>query len=133
MSTVMTRAFDHAAYDRIDRAIDAAIMVARVLGYVLVWWLAARHPIAAVVMGGMFVGDLIGRAVAVAIALVHGEPVGRALGEIGLVLGAWLLLGGRAAWPDDPAERALLGLAAFGMFAATTGRAFWTHLLPRDR
>lgn len=115
-------AADHALTDRlVDGAFGAVGLGARVLVYGLVGSFANRYGCGPALLTGALVGDFAGSVVRTIWVRNHG--LGLVVIEWVVLVIAWLWLQDQLRWSADPADRALLGLAAFGVFAGRVGSA----------
>jgi hypothetical protein len=79
-------------------------------------------------LAGILAGDLLASVVRVAWTWRDGPA--QALAELAVLLVIWLWVRHQLVWPDDPAQRALVGLAAFGVLVTRSGGEALVRLGP---
>lgn len=105
--------------DPVDTAFVWAGLGVRAAVYGVLVAFAERASCGDAALTGLWLGDVAARLVAIVWQRLERLPVhGADLALLGLV---WLCVRSRLVWPDDPSLRAIVGLAAFGVFAGTTG------------
>lgn len=126
----MAAADQEITIQRIDAAIGFAGLFARVLAYSAVAALANQYDCGRAILTGIFAGDLLSRVVALGLEWRDSRVAVAAelllLGIVFLCVRTWLW------WPEDQAERAIVGLAGFGVFAGQVGGSLLTRLGPSD-
>lgn len=109
----MTASFDHQA---VQRSVDAAFhyggLVVRAVGYTVLYAFAAHYELAQPVLAGVLCGDAFGQVCLLA-KRGRGDLPAVAGDLLALTVVAWCVRE-QLAWPDDPALRAVFGLAALG-------------------
>lgn len=126
----MTAAERELTIRRLDAAIGFAGLFARTFAYSAIAALANQYDCGRAILTGIFAGDLLSRLVALGLEWRDSRLAVAAelllLGLVFLCVRRWLW------WPDDQAERAIVGLAGFGVFAGQVGGSLVTRLGPRD-
>ncbi len=116
--------------DRVDAALRIIGLLVRALAYAGIAALAERYDFGRAVLTGVLAGDLLSRLVALAWELRECWIAAAAelalLGLVYLFVRPWLV------WPDDPAMRAIVGLACFGVLAGQLGATVFTRLEPHE-
>jgi hypothetical protein len=118
------------SHDAIDAAIDFGALALRAVAYAVLWAAASPFDCGRALLTGAVAGDLAATAVGLLLRRHHG--IAPALAEGALLLLVMLWCRHQLAWPDEPALRALVGLAAFGVFAPRVGGSVWTRLGPSE-
>lgn len=117
--------------DPVDNAFAWIAFGVRTAAYAGLVAFADRASCGAAVLTGLWLGDVAARVVAIAWQRLERLPAhGADLALLGLV---WLCVRTRLEWPDDPSLRAIVGLAALGVFAGTTGGSLLNRLGPGER
>ncbi len=94
--------------------------------YALLATFASRYDCGQALLGGVVAGDL---AASVLAAVWNWSSDRRAaLVELAILAVAFLWVRAWLVWPEDPADRALFGLAAFGVFVARAGGTALTRI-----
>lgn len=116
--------------NRVDAAFRVTGLLVRAIAYAGIAALADRYDFGRAILTGVLAGDLLSRLLALTwelrecwIAAVAELAV---LGVVFLFVRPWLV------WPDDPASRALVGLAGFGVLAGQVGSTVFTRLGPHQ-
>jgi hypothetical protein len=126
----MTAAERELTIQRLDATIGFAGLFARALAYSAIAALANQYDCGRAILTGILAGDLSSRLVALALEWSDSRLAVAAelllLGLVFLCVRSWLW------WPDDQAERAIVGLAGFGVFAGQVGGSLLTRLGPGD-
>lgn len=115
---------------RLETGLYAAGVVLRGAAYALLATFASRYDCGQALLGGLLVGDLA--AAALALAWRNLDAWRLALAEFAVLALVFCWVRTQLVWPDDPAQRAILGLAAFGVFAGRAGSTAWTRLGPSE-
>ena len=122
------------AHERLGAAVDAVLGTAaffvRAACYAALAVAADHYDCGRALLTGVVLGDLA--ASGLAFALQPREHVVVALAELLLLAIAFVWVNSCLAWPATAPDQALLGLAAFGVFAARAGRSVMTRLLPSE-
>jgi hypothetical protein len=113
----------------IEHAVDLAALVLRALAYAGFAAFASRYDCGQAILTGVFAGDAAASVVATAWAARDRR---QALGELAVLGLVFLWVRAGLVWPDDQAQRAILGLAAFGVFVGRAGTTVLSHLGPRE-
>lgn len=119
---------EQAAFERVDTAVQVTALLLRAGAYALVGGLADQYDCGHAILTGVLTGDL-----AASVAGLVWQRRGHAaqtVAELVLLGIVYLAVRGDLAWPAEPALRAILGLAAFGVFVTRTGGAMLTDLGP---
>ncbi|MFY9345355.1 MAG: hypothetical protein WAT39_22885 [Planctomycetota bacterium] len=124
-------ATDHAFAERVaDGTLQTARLVVRLIVYGLLGAATHRYDCGQALLTGVLAGDLLASA---ARAVWQWQEGLRAAGaELAVLAIAWLWVRSDLVWPADQADRALLGLAAFGVLTARLGATALTRLGPSD-
>ncbi|MBX3464040.1 MAG: hypothetical protein KF830_12780 [Planctomycetes bacterium] len=117
--------------DRVDAAIDFGALLLRAGGYAFVYSVADAYDCGRALLTGIWLGDVGSHLVD--LAWRGREALANTLAELGLLGVVFLLARAHLVWPEEPALRAILGLAAFGVFASRLGGTVWTTLGPGHR
>ncbi len=126
----MTGTGEPLTVQRVDAAIRFGALFARLCAYAAIWAVADRYDCGRAVLTGVLAGDLASRLVTAAWQW-HDAPL--PLGaELALLLLVWWCVRSHLAWPDEPALRAIVALAAFGVFTAQVGGTVLTRLGPSE-
>lgn len=127
---VVTAADEPLPSHPIDVSLELASALLRVGAYAIFAGFANRYDCGTALLTGVLTGDLIASAVRGVWRWQDGFVP--ALSEL-LVLGAiWLCVRSELVWPDCPAQRAILGLAAFGVLVSRLGHTALTRLGPSE-
>ena len=117
---------EHVTLARIDAAIEFTSLLVRALAYAGMATLASHYDCGCAILTGLFVGDVAATIVGLFTGPRH--RLMQACAELGLLLIVWFLANGDMTWPADPATRAIIGLAAFGVFAGRAGGGLMTRI-----
>ena len=125
------QAFDQ-AFDShsIDTAFHVGGMLVRAVVYAARGAVASHYDCGRALLTGVLLGDVA----ATMLDLVWrgwARPRQAAV-EFAVVAVIFLCVRSTLVWPDEQAECAILGLAAFGVFAGRAGGTVLTHLGPRE-
>ncbi len=119
---------------RIDEQIDTAFhfggLLIRCVGYLFVYAIAGRYDCGTAILTGVLLGDLAGQSLKVVWDWRRGLL--NRLGDLFVIVIVFLMVRSSTTWPDDPAMRAILGLAAFGLLVGHVGGTALTRLGPSD-
>lgn len=116
---------------RVDAAITFGGMLARALAYAAVYLLAGNYDCGPAILTGVLAGDFGSRLVSIAWEWCDGLLLFTAeLALLGLV---FLCVRSQMVWPEDLALRAIVGLAAFGVFSVQIGGTVLTRLGASER
>lgn len=116
--------------DHVDAAFHYGGLLIRAVGYLAVFVIAKNYDFGAAMLTGVLAGDLLGQSCKVVTNLSHGLlPQLCELAFLGLI---FLFVRGMLVWPDDPAMRAIAGLAAFGLIVGHVGGSMLTRLGPSE-
>ncbi len=111
--------------DRTAAVANAGALVARGLLYAAAYVAADHYDCGRAILAGLLLGDAIGN-LAAFWTWRHAWP--DLLGQALLLGLCWLCLHDRVGWPDDPAQRAVLGLTAFGVGVARLGGSLLSRM-----
>lgn len=115
---------------RIDAAISFVGLLVRVGAYAAVAGFASHYACGQAILTGLFLGD-----VAASVVRLLAQPRGHLapfLAEAALLAAVYLWARAELVWPADPATRAIIGLAALGVFAGRAGGAARTRFGPSE-
>ena len=116
---------------RVDAAIHFTGLVVRAAIYAFCYAIADVYDCGRAVLTGLLVGDVAGNLLA--LLWEWRDGLLQAAAELALLGLVFLFVRSQLVWPDDLALRAILGLAAFGVFAAKIGGTLLTQLGPSQR
>jgi hypothetical protein len=117
--------------ERVDAAIHFGALLARGAAYAFVYSVADLYDCGRALLTGVWLGDVASQLVDLA---WHGrDAAARALADLGLLGLVYLCVRSQLVWPAELPLRAILGLAAFGVFASRIGGTLWTQLGPGER
>lgn len=122
---------EHVAFARIDTALQVTALLLRAGAYALVGGLADHYDCGHAILTGVLTGDLA--ASLAALVWQRRDHAVQTIAELTMLGVIYLFVRGDLVWPVEPAMRAILGLAAFGVFVSRTGGAMLTDLGPRER
>lgn len=109
--------------ERIEATFRTAGLLLQAAIYAAIAVLAEHCDFGGPLLVGVLAGDLLGRLLVLVWEWRQNPPlVAAELALLGLVywfVRRWLV------WPEDPAMRAVLGLAGFGAFVARFGSTLW--------
>lgn len=129
-ASIVTAADDPLPSQPIDVALELASALLRVGIYAVFAGFVNRYDCGAALLTGVLTGDLI--ASAARWLWRWRDGLLPATSEL-LVLGAfWLWARSELVWPACPAQRAILGLAAFGVLVSRLGHTALTRLGPSE-
>ncbi|MFO1077257.1 MAG: hypothetical protein U1E73_05970 [Planctomycetota bacterium] len=113
---------------RVDTALAVVAVLARVLGYAIVWAIGQHYEFGQAFLTGVLAGDFLGQAVRTVLDRDLGllAQAGH-LGVLGILA---LCVRSSLGWPEDPAMRAIVCLSLFG---ALVGHLSSTALREFDR
>jgi hypothetical protein len=114
---------------RVDAAIGYAALLVRALFYAGIWATVDHYDCGRAMLTGVLVGDIGSRLVSIAWEWRDGLlQVGAELLLLAIV---FLFVRSQMVWPDDPAMRAIIGLAAFGVGSVQVGGQLLVRFGPR--
>jgi len=111
---------------RVDAAIRFGGLLVRALAYAGIYAIADRYDCGQAILTGVLAGDFLSRLVSIAWEWRDGMLQFAA--ELALLLLVFLFVRSQMVWPEDLALRAIIGLAAFGVFSAQIGGTVFTRL-----
>lgn len=114
----------------LDAGLRLCGVLLRAAAYALLASFASHYDCGRVLLLGLLVGDLAASVVTLAWRWV--EERRQAVAEFAALLLVLLWVRQDLVWPQDPAERAILGLAAFGVFVGRAGGTALTRLGPSE-
>ncbi|MBZ0153255.1 MAG: hypothetical protein K8J09_17155 [Planctomycetes bacterium] len=124
-SASMEHSRGHLSEAQLDSAFHFGGLVVRVVGYAALAAVASHYDFGRALLAGLFYGDLA----ATAAMFVRGAAgLIDTAGELLLLLLVALCVGGMLRAPDDNAARAVLTLAALGVFTSRIGKELMTRL-----
>ena len=115
---------------RVDAAIRFGGLLVRALAYAAIYALADRYDCGRSILTGVLAGDIGSRLVS--IAWEWRDGLLQFAAELVLLLLVFLFVRSQMVWPEDLALRAIVGLAAFGVFSMQLGGAVFTRLGPSE-
>jgi len=121
---------DQATMQRIDTAISFAGLLIRVGAYAVVGGFANHYSCGQAILTGVFLGDLAASLLRVCVQ--PKENVAQFAAELLLLGLVYLWARGDLVWPADAPTRAIIGLAAFGVFAGRAGGTTLTRFGPSE-
>lgn len=116
--------------ERVDAAIHFGALLARAAAYAFVYAIADVYDCGRAILTGVWLGDVIGHLVG--LAWQWRDAALQVLAELALLGVVFLLVRSQLVWPEELPLRAILGLAAFGVFAARVGGSLFTQLGPSE-
>ncbi len=116
----------HLSEAQLDSAFHFGGLVVRVVGYAALAAVASHYDFGRALLAGLFYGDLAATAAAMFVRGAAGLI--DTAGELLLLLLVALCVGGMLRAPDDNAARAVLTLAALGVFTSRIGKELMTRL-----
>jgi hypothetical protein len=121
---------DTAAHPWLDGVVDIAAVAVRALAYAGLAAFASNYDCGQALLAGLLAGDLAASLLATA---WPGDGDRRQVAfELAVLGAAFLWVRHELVWPDDLAMRAILGLAAFGVFVGRAGSTLLTRLGPSE-
>lgn len=123
-SASMEHSRGHLSEAQLDSAFHVGGLVVRVVGYAALAAVASHYDFGRALLAGLFYGDLAATAMFVrgAAGLID------TAGELLLLLLVALCVGGMLRVPEDAAQRAVLTLAALGVFTSRIGHELMTRM-----
>jgi hypothetical protein len=118
-------------FERVDAAFHWSGLLVRAGIYAVLIAVADLYDCGHALLTGLLLGDLVGQLTA--LCWQWRDHLMGALGDLVLIGIIFLFVRPQLVWPEEPALRAILGLAAFGVFAGKVGGSLLTHLGPRER
>lgn len=115
----------HVIAERVDHAVGVVALLLRACAYALVANFAGHYDCGHAVLTGLLVGDL---AASLTLLVMHRECLAQAASEVVLMLLVFLWVRHDLVWPEPPALRAIVGLAALGVFAPRVGGGALTRI-----
>ncbi len=117
--------------DHADRAIHLGALFARAAVYAFVYAIADVYDCGRAILTGVWLGDVVGHLFG--LCWQWRENLVQVLAELTLLGVVYLFVRSQLAWPEELQLRAILGLAAFGVFSARVGGSLFTQLGPSER
>ncbi|MFN3242757.1 MAG: hypothetical protein ACE37K_14740 [Planctomycetota bacterium] len=121
---------DQATIQRIDAAISFAGLLIRVGAYAVVGGFASHYACGQAILTGLFLGDLAASVLRVFVQ--PREHLAQFFAELLVLAVVFLWARGDLVWPADTPTRAIIGLAAFGVFAGRAGGTTLTRFGPSE-
>ena len=121
---------DHTVHRAIDHALDVTALLVRALAYVGIAAFASRYDCGQALLTGLIAGDLAASLLATVWPGAHDRR--QVLVELAVLGVVFLWVRPGLMWPDDLSFRAILGLAAFGVFVGRAGGTLLTRLGPSE-
>lgn len=122
---------DERTLERVDAAIHLGALLARAAAYAFVYAIADVYDCGRAILTGVWLGDVGGHLVS--LCWQWRDAAAQVLAELALLGIVYLCVRSQLVWPDDLPLRAILGLAAFGVFASRLGGSLLTQLGPGER
>lgn len=117
--------------DHVDAAIHFGALLARAAAYALVWSVADLYDCGRAILTGVWLGDVVGNLIG--LAWQWRDAAAQVVAELALLGLVFLFVRAQLVWPDELPLRAILGLAAFGVFSGRVGGSLLTQLGPSER
>jgi len=117
--------------DRVDAAIHLGALFARAAAYAFVYAIADVYDCGRAILTGVWLGDVVGHLIG--LAWQWRDALVQVLAELALLGLVFLFVRSQLVWPDELPLRAILGLAAFGVFTTRVGGTLLTQLGPSER
>ena len=114
--------------DRADAAFRFGGLLLRAFVYTFVYAVADFHDCGRALLTGLLLGDIVGHLTA--LLWQWRDGLVQVLAELALLGLVFLWVRSQMVWPEDLSQRAILGLAAFGVFAGKVGESLFTRLGP---
>lgn len=92
---------------------------------------AGHYDFGPALLTGALLGDAAGQLAS--LAWKGRDQLATAAGTLLLLGGTWFVARANLGWPDDPAQRAILGLSAFGALVGAIGGSALTRFGPDER
>lgn len=121
---------DQATIERVDTAIHVAGLLVRGAAYAIVGSMASSYSCGQAILTGLLLGDL--SASVLRVCWQAHDNLAQPAAELALLGLIYLWARSELVWPDDQATRAIIGLAALGVFAARAGGSVLTRLGPSE-
>lgn len=121
---------DQATIQKLDTAISFAGLLIRVGAYAVVGGFAGHYACGQAILTGVFLGDLAASCLRVFVQ--PKENAAQFVAELALLGIVYLWARGDLVWPPDSATRAIIGLAALGVFAGRAGGTTLTRFGPSE-
>lgn len=117
--------------DQIDAAIHFGALLVRAAVYTFVYAVADLFGCGRAILTGIWLGDVVSHVVQ--LAWNRRDTLVQGLAELALLGIVFLFVRSQLVWPQEPPLRAILGLAAFGVFSSRIGGSLFTQLGPGAR
>lgn len=117
--------------DHVDAAIHFGALLARAAAYAFVYAIADVYDCGRAILTGVWLGDVLGHLFG--LCWQWRDAAVQVLAELALLGLVFLLVRSQLVWPEELPLRAILGLAAFGVFSGRVGGCLFTQLGPRER
>jgi hypothetical protein len=119
------------ALDRIDAAFSFGALLLRAAAYAFVYSIADVYDCGRAILTGVWLGDITSHLIS--LAWQWRDAMAQVLAELALLGIVYLFVRSQLVWPQEPPMRAILGLAALGVFSGGVGGTLLTHLGPSER
>jgi hypothetical protein len=113
-----------------DAPFHCAALLVRACLYGGLYAFVDRYDCGGALLTGLLLGDLVGHLVS--LAWQWRDGLANALGEFTLFALVFVCVRAQLVWPEEPAMRAILALAAFGVFSARVGGSLLAQLGPGE-
>lgn len=117
--------------DHVDTAIHFGALLLRAVAYAFVYAIADLYDCGQAILTGVWLGDVVGHLVG--LCWQWRDGIAQVLAELALLGLVFLFVRSQLVWPEELPLRAILGLAAFGVFSARVGGTLFTQLGPSER
>lgn len=113
-------------FEQIDAAIHYGALLIRAVAYAFVYAVADLYDCGRALLTGIWLGDVAGHLLE--LVWLRRDAWLQAVSELLLLGVVWLFIRSQLVWPVELPLRAILGLAAFGVFASRLGGTWFTVL-----
>ena len=120
----------HVVDNRIDSAIQVSALLLRAAIYGVVGGFAGNYDCGQSILTGLLIGDL--GASTLSLLWERRDHLAQLIAELAMIGIIYLWVRSDLVWPDDPAQRAIMGLAAFGVFTSRCGGSLLTRIGPSE-
>lgn len=117
--------------EHVDRAIHFGALLARAFAYAFVYSIADAYDCGRAILTGIWLGDVAGHLVG--LVWQWRDELAQVAAELALLGIVYLFVRSQLVWPHELPLRAILGLAAFGVFASRVGGSLFTQFGTGER
>ncbi|MBL9076708.1 MAG: hypothetical protein JNL08_04340 [Planctomycetes bacterium] len=117
--------------EHVDAALHYGALLGRAAVYAFVYAIADRYDCGRALLTGIWLGDVVGHLVTLAWQWRH--ELLQVAAELALLGVVWLFVRSQLVWPNELPLRAILGLAAFGVFVSRVGGSMLTQFGAEER